>query len=298
VRYRFAALLVDLAVIAVACGGHSRPSTDRALSKPVAAAATSTTTVSPRATVAATVSSTSSPSPASHGASPAKVALDAYLNALARLDEAAVTQSAGPASALAHLRLLVADVNKGQGGTTSVSLADDSFDAGSGDDSHVVFNGSAHLVSKVSGSKGDNSSTDAITGPVDVLHRDGVWRVSTFTYDDHPMVFVPEQASADEQGLQLSVAYVLSYGTATAAVVAVSANTEHAVTAMKSAFLTTAAGRSDNGRSYFTTDEHPVGFITWPRTDARPTHLDATFLRQGQAPTTFSIALTGSPSAS
>jgi hypothetical protein len=251
------------------------------------AAVAGSTTTAPRGT-------TTTPKPGDVAA--ATASLSAYLGGLAANESGSVlSRSTKAAAALGTVRLLVAEINKADGATTTVTTTRPSFTPTSVNPATVVFGGTVQLSTEVAGPKGTQHSTDTISGPITVVPVNGAWLVSDFLYDGKTMHVESENASQAQGGLHLTVAFVLSYADATAAILGLAADTGNAHVALQRATLTTETGAADAAASAFTAAAKPTGFVRFPRTDGVPVRFDATFTRDGGPAVTFSVPLTGRP---
>ena len=200
--------------------------------------------------------------------------------------------STGAAEDYGSIRLTIAAIKAAKGATTTVQVANEALSVASSSTTSVTFNGSLTLEGTVSGAKGSQHSTDTLGGPVSVVFTEGAWRVSTFIYDGAVVRAFTERATQVISGLHFTVAFVLTYGTSTVALVGLAADSGHVGLALQTARLTSASGTT-SGTGDFTTDPSPSGIIRFPRTDARPSHLDATFRRADGGMVSFSLTLKG-----
>jgi hypothetical protein len=222
-------------------------------------------------------------------ANSARQAVDAYLGALSRLDQAAVLQSAqGAAAGFADAQIAAAAVNRSAGATTTVTVSREQLSPTSVSGDGVTFGGTVQLTFTVGA-----ASQDTISGPVRVVRGDAGWRLVSFTYDGAPLVYIPEQARQTVGNVELVVAYVLSYGALTAAKVGLAAHGgQHDLTLVDTHLR--ARGVATAGHGSFDKEPDPVGVIVFSRVAGVPDGLAATF-RSATGPFSFDIALSGRP---
>ncbi len=224
-------------------------------------------------------------------------ALDLYLQGIANRDSAQMLRySTGAAAGLGSVRLTVAQVNQARGGTTTVAVTSESVSPSSVSAGAVTLSGTVQLRTEVKGSQGDQVSTSTLSGPIQLISVHGAWQVSDFRYDGAPMAFTPEGAQQTQGQVTLSVAFVLSYGQATAALVGLGAASGSASIALQQTSLVTQNGASETGQGIFTSTSRPTGVFTYARAGAVPTRLLASFKDSSSRPVNFDVALAGKPS--
>lgn len=235
------------------------------------------------------------PSADTSDATAARQALDGFLSAFTHLDgKAALRFSAGGPTALVAVQSTVASFNSSFGGHTTLTLSDEHFSPARVDDMAATLTGSVTLTIAVSGPRGHVSSRDTISGPVQVVHDVASWQVVGFTYDGQPLVFVREDARQVEDGVELDVGSVLSYGAETAAAVAVASPGSRRNVALSSTQLK-GGGSAVSGHGLFVNSPAPSALLLYPRVSGTPTELDAAF-RSGPGSTIqFSVPLAGQP---
>ncbi|MHB8671785.1 MAG: hypothetical protein ACYDAD_14705 [Acidimicrobiales bacterium] len=227
----------------------------------------------------------------------ARKALDDYVRAVAQHDASTLgATSTGPPRALAGVLQAIAAINSSRGATTTVQTTRSvPFTVTANQASRVTLDGTIQFSFDVSGPRGHVASTSTLSGPVQVVFVDRAWKVGDFVYDGKPLLHVHENATQEVSGVVLTVAYTLSYGKATAVVVAVAARNGHVDLSLQGAKLTTTAGSDDKGTGDFTNEATPTGVVRFGRTDATPTRFEATFKRGDGTTAAFSVALTGQP---
>ncbi|HZU80406.1 MAG TPA: hypothetical protein VE991_10870 [Acidimicrobiales bacterium] len=207
----------------------------------------------------------------------ASASLTRYLQALSAHDPNAVTANAdGAALAYASVQLDTAAIDSDRGATTTVTMGPSSLTPSGVSGPVVTFSGQVSLMTTVSGPKGNGSYTDTISGPLTVSNASGIYRVLSFTYDGAPMALRTVSKGLTVSGLEVTLAYVVSYGTLSVALIGLAQPSGSSSVTLQSATLS-AGSQSESGTGDFTGPPTPVGVLRFARAAGQPSGLALQF---------------------
>jgi hypothetical protein len=214
----------------------------------------------------------------------ARAALDAYLEALARQDFArALGLSSGPAHRLALVRLVLARHNADLGATTTVSLLTRRFALATRTARRTSFEGSATLRSVVRKPDAPQETTErAIADPV-VDRVGNAWRVSSFAWASRPVVAYEGGAVARVNGVELRLEGSIAFGDVVGVVVLLVAEGERTVR-VDADRLRAGGKEAGSGFRALIGGQPGILYISYPRTDLRPTQWRARVSVDGERP--------------
>ena len=180
------------------------------------------------------------------------------------------------------------------GAHTTHEVTHEALDPRSVSAAEVVFGGEVDLRDTITGPKGSTPTQASITGPIRVMNDNGAWKVTTLSYGGAPMTYYPEGIEQTVRHIHLSVAFLLSSGTQTTALIALRAESPGVTVSLRSVVVTTDIGSRQAGRGVFG-PRTPAGLFVFRRTTSRPARLDVSFQKGDGTTVAFSLALGGQP---